>query len=236
MISIHLDGRDLECGCEAAMKFRLTYEDVLYSSKPGETDKRVAHKHDIRRKIHVQLKEYWRTNRFLNSCKLDSAAHGLLPGGTKTPWAQHPNERRPLADILGDVYGHHGFRFVPLIWKDADLACSLRILCLRRDTSDALLPARDIDNRIKTLIDALALPPHTKPPIDKNGDPMVPGTGEDPFFVLLDDDRQITHLEVETDTALAPDPANADNEAFVRLVITVEVRTVQTTMFNLGYA
>ena len=64
-----------------------------------------------------------------------------------------------------------------------------------------------------------------------------PGPGEDPFFVLLDDDRGVTHLEVETDAALAPNPQNPNDESFVRLVISVELRPHNhVTMFNLGFA
>jgi hypothetical protein len=56
------------------------------------------------------------------------------------------------------------------------------------------------------------------------GDDAKPGPDEDPFFVLLEDDSQVSHLSVETDTLL--DPASLDDfdQRKVRLVITVELR------------
>ena len=64
--------------------------------------------------------------------------------------------------------------------------------------------------------------------------PSAPVSGEDPFFVLLDDDRQITHLEVETDSAL--DAPNPDDKSYARIVITVELRPYDVSMFNLSFA
>ena len=112
------------------------------------------------------------------------------------------------------------------------------MLCLRRDHIEAVGSARDLDNRIKTLIDALTWVPHKDGgPIDDEGNPVKPGPGEDPFFyVLLDDDRQVTHLEVETDTALSPSPEKPEDESFVRLVITVEIRPYSITMSNLSFS
>jgi hypothetical protein len=56
----------------------------------------------------------------------------------------------------------------------------------------------DLDNRIKTLIDALQIP------IDSRGLPMGgPSKDEQPyFFALFDDDNIISHLSVETDYLL----------------------------------
>lgn len=139
-----------------------------------------------------------------------------------------------MVDVVGDIYARDGYRFVPLVRKEVSLSCSLRILCLRRDTPTAVLAARDIDNRVKTLIDALTLPMFA--PIDDTGALLPPGPEEDPFFVLLDDDRQVTHLEVEADTALAVNPANPSDESFVRVLIAVSIRPIDVTMFNLSFA
>jgi hypothetical protein len=35
-------------------------------------------------------------------------------------------------------------------------------------------------------------------------EPILPGDGEDPFFCLLEDDKQVSHISVETDTLLYP--------------------------------
>jgi len=107
---------------------------------------------------------------------------------------------------------------------------------LRRDTIDAILPGRDIDNRIKTLIDALAMPSFHQGSPTKDGKSFPPQEGEEPFYVLMDDDRQITHLEVETDMALEVSEENEKNESFVRLVVSVEIRPSVLTMLNLIFS
>jgi hypothetical protein len=157
---IIIDGRDLERDCEAFMRFRLTYEGQLLSSKPfkdDERDRRAAHKHSIRRVFHSQLKEFWRTNRFLNSHKMDRASAPLLPAN-----AQVDDQKRPMADVLGDTYGHHGYRYVPLVRQEISLACSLRILCLRRDTEDAVLPdaLNPKDESFVRLVISVEIRPH----------------------------------------------------------------------------
>lgn len=221
------------------MRFRLTYEGDLLSHKPFDpagNDKRAAHKHAIRRHFHKQLKEQWRTNRFLSNQKIASGAHQIMPPSAAAFWEKDPGGIYPLSEVLAECYGHSGYRFIPLVWKEMSLSCSLRILCLRRDALEAVSAARDIDNRIKTVIDALTVVPlkHGSP-IGEDGKPLAPSADEDPMYVLLDDDRQITHLEIETDTALAPDPTNEANESFVRLVISVEIRPYTVTQFNLSF-
>jgi hypothetical protein len=69
----------------------------------------------------------------------------------------------------------------------------------------------------------------------KDGKPLPPQEGEDPFYVLMDDDRRVNHLEVETDTALEPDPDSPANESYVRLVISVEIRPINVYEFNAGF-
>ena len=250
----YLDGTDLERGNEMLMRFRLTYEGPLLSSNPLPAEdianpqyrakrqaqqlRRLAHKHRLRQCFHKQLKEFWETNRFLTAWKIspDPNADFLPPA---PGWVWGPDkEPQPAAKVLAARFGHDEFGYVPLVRKDIFLACSLRVLCLRRDHIEAVGSARDLDNRIKTLIDALTWVPHKDGgPIDDEGNPVKPGPGEDPFFyVLLDDDRQVTHLEVETDTALSPSPEKPEDESFVRLVITVEIRPYSITMSNLSFS
>lgn len=230
------------------MRFRLTYEGPLLSSQPThrtiengqEKDRHAAHKHAIRRHFHVQLKELWRTTDFLRFSKfVPTASDPILPESAMgVQWSMDPNKPWHLDRLLSEVYAHHkdaGYNYVPLVWQDMSLACSLRILCLRKDHADAVLPGRDIDNRIKTLIDALTMPSHRQGPPIKDGKPLPPAADEKPFYVLMDDDRRVTHLEVETDAALAPAGIGTD-ESYVRLVITVDVRPTKFHMDNLSYA
>ena len=108
----------------------------------------------------------------------------------------------------------------------------MSILFLRRDIPGSIISAGDIDNRIKTVIDGLRRP--------RNGKELVgnetPQAGEDPFYVLLEDDKQVTHLEVETDTLLDPPTGGAFDHRLVRLLITVDLRPYNVTMFNLSFA
>ncbi len=244
---VYLDGTDLERDCEALMRFRLTYDGPLKSSQPTHKsedangqfrDRRAEHKHDIRRKMHEQLKQLWATNKFLQILIAPNSHITQLPPSAGMVWGEDPSIRRPMATVLSEAYSHHrehGYGYVPLAREEIYLECSLRVLCLRRDHHDAVLPARDIDNRIKTLIDALTMPSLRQGVPLKDGKPRIASDDEKPFFVLMDDDRRVTHLEVETGIDLAPPPADAD-ESFVRLVISVELRTYYTTMFNLGFA
>jgi hypothetical protein len=60
---------------------------------------------------------------------------------------------------------------------------------------------------------------------------------EDPFYCLLEDDKLVSHLEVKTETLL--DAPTGDREVDlrrVRLVITVELKPYDVTLFNLSFA
>jgi hypothetical protein len=108
------------------------------------------------------------------------------------------------------------------------LTCSLDILFLRRDTpGGAITPAGDIDNRIKTVIDALRRPRYQAELAENE----TPGEGEDPFFCLMEDDSQVDKFSVATDALL--DPTKDNQQAMV--VIAVEVRPYHTTTFNLSF-
>jgi hypothetical protein len=249
---IYRNGTEFERDCEALMRFQLTYDGPLYSNNPdpGCDDgtpaakrrlerhaRKAEHKHDIRRKLHPQLKKLWETHKPLQRLVAPTAAWDVFPSTVGVDWTEPPSVSRPLVAVLSDVYAHHkafGYRYVPLAWKENHLEVSLRILCLRHDHAGALLPGRDIDNRIKTLIDALTMPgPRQVPP--RNGKPRRPTADEKPFFVLMDDDRRVSHLEVQTANDLGKLPRGVD-DSYVRLVISVETRAIYTTMFNLGFA
>lgn len=241
---MYLDGSDLERDGEAFMKFKLTYAGSLLSHKrldTSGTDVRAWHKHEIRRHFHPQLKRFWEAHPFLSTQKLneDGSYQRLQMGG---PTMQISGYRTPMNEALcnkyQDDYGAFKYGWVPLAREEFALAVSLRIICLRRDGPNALTIGRDMDNRIKTLIDALALPTKSQgPPKTKEGVDLPPSKDEQPFFyVLLADDKLITHLEVETDTALDPNPDNEKDEDFVRLLISVEIRPYLVDPVNLNFA
>jgi hypothetical protein len=63
----------------------------------------------------------------------------------------------------------------------------------------------------------------------------MPADNEDPFYVLLEDDKLITDISVTTDTMLEPVPSVRPDEA-VRLVIGVAIRPYRLFPENSGYA
>lgn len=210
--------------CES-MRFRLTYRGPLKShrvSRPGVADKMADHVHEIRRHFHTQLRDLWRTNRFLSEHESHPSDWGL----PKEP----DGSRIPLVEVVARSHNLNGFRFVPLVREAWHLECQLSILFLRRDLpGSGLIHRGDIDNRIKTLIDALRFP---GTPTETNG--ATPQDGEDPFFCLLEDDKLITGLTVETDRLL--DAAlPGEDEGTVALVITVEMRPHYVNLFNLAF-
>lgn len=223
------------------MRFRLTYSGPLQATQRDaqatQRDPMALHKHSVRRVFHAQLKQLWATNKFLRDHKLapyqvNNPNYRYLPTDGAV-WGDSRDQYRPMADVLADVYARDGYRFVPLVREDISLICNLHILFLRRDYPGSLLSAGDLDNRIKTLIDCLR-PPHGSNELAGN---EVPLDGEDPFFVLLEDDKVVTGLTVETDTLLDPPEATPEaDKRRVHLVITVELKPYDVTMFNLSFA
>jgi len=82
----------------------------------------------------------------------------------------------------------------------------------------------DMDNRLKTLFDALTMPRHANalPP------DVQPQEGEMPFFCLLEDDNLVTSLSVKTEQLLEPDV----DESTVDLLIRVSIGRTKNTLGN----
>jgi hypothetical protein len=220
------------------MLFRLTYTGPVRSTQKDaigvQRDAGAPHKHDIRRVFHSQLKQLWATNQFLREHKLTGGDNVFRPiADDQAYWGGKVEGYAPLSDVIANRYRENGYRFCPLVCEDFSLLCSLRILFLRRDIPGSVITAGDIDNRLKTVIDALRRPLR---PAELVGN-ETPKDGEDPFFVLLEDDKGVTHLEVETDTLLdAPVSDKITDHALSRLVITVELKPYNLTYFNLSFA
>ena len=220
------------------MKFRLTYEGELRATQrdpePHQKNPLAVHKHAIRRVFHRQLRELWRTNSFLSKSMLD-VGNPLMHrpiSDQNAYWGDEDGNKVPFSEYVARRYVEYGYRWVPLVCDDFSLLCSLRMLFLRRDTPGSVISAGDIDNRIKTLIDALRRPRSGNELV---GDDQAPKADEDPFFCLLEDDKQVHHLEVETDTLLDPMTDIDADVAKARIVITVELRPYNVTYFNLSF-
>ena len=90
-------------------------------------------------------------------------------------------------DLLADRFRAGDFRFVPFVTRELELLCSLDILWLRPDRPGAVIQSGDLDNRLKTLFDALKAPTD----VGELGG-ATPQDGEVPFYTLLEDDRLVT--------------------------------------------
>lgn len=184
------------------MEFRLTYAGPLraYQGEKREPQ-RAKNIHVMRKHFHKQLKRFWTHHPYLK--EID------------------PKERNHVnfTHFLED-----GFDFLPLVSQEVGVICKIDILMLRHGDPGKVI--YDIDNRVKNIFDALRKPNNPRElwiNMPKPGfAPMVPEMdgSEDPFFVLLEDDKLITHTSVTSDMLLET-VAGEDDDAAVRLVINV---------------
>ena len=216
------------------MKFTLTYDGELPAST--KSNNRATEKWLIRKALHPQLQELWGSSDILKSAYknrlIPTTAAFLL-------MEEHHSTRSPGTDRLaGPSLPHHKERldlcgpipvgsrkFIPLVRDTFALRCALRIKFLRKEEPGALVyQGGDMDNRLKTLFDALSVP-NEQQLIE---DPDAP----DPLHCLVEDDRLITGLTIETQRLLSR-PNASINE--VRLIIDVDVRVIHTRSYNMVF-
>ncbi|MEU5046838.1 hypothetical protein [Streptomyces griseorubiginosus] len=188
------------------MHFTLTYSGHLPSTGNAKV------KHDIRRKLHPQLKELWRT-------------HPGLAGASNLVKRENGEEGDSSdAAFLTDIQGND---FATLVHPRYYLYAELNILMLRPEAPGAVISqAGDIDNQLKTLFDALRRPTdHSEVPAS-----WSPTEDETPLYCLLEDDKLITKVSVETDRLLI---LNA-NPKEVQLTIRANVKGTAATWGNIG--
>lgn len=140
----------------------------------------------------------------------------------------------PYRDIVKAMYPMFGYSFVPLVREQMSLQCNLDILLLRRDMPGGVLHAGDIDNRIKTLIDGLRMPKSVN---ELSPAYSQPSFGEDPFYVLMEEDKLVSGFSVETDLLLAPSKSpNRDTDLrWVQAIISVELKPYVATSGNMDF-
>jgi hypothetical protein len=195
---------------EELMQFRLTYEGPLKPS--GNNNRNTANKHAIRRALHPQLKKLWETEGNLRKTgQLEVDGIQFRGQGKGPQLLKFLAENRPLKD----------YRFVPLVCDELCLWCGLDILYLRPSPPGQIFQQGDIDNRIKTLFDALRRPTQLQ---ELGTSYPPPGLDETPFYVLLDNDSLVAKLSVDTDMMLEPLIGGIPEETDARLIITVTLR------------
>ena len=168
------------------MEFTLRYSGVL--PPVNSRDSRMAEKHAIRLHFHRQLADLWTNNGWLA---------GINPKTLQLPIVSGPkfDVCRPISGPAGFFYRYqlNGFDFVPLVTLPLEAHCHLAIrLHCPTGSNSILVGGGDIDNRLKTLFDALRMPTGAAE-LPASATPDADAT----FFCLLADDRLITKLTVE---------------------------------------
>ncbi len=183
------------------MEFRLVYRGPLPSGRSAAP----AEKHRIREALHPQLKALWREPPLVGRLNLD-----------------HPFGDPKISGMIRQVGPLH---CLPLVAAQLDLVAHLDITLLRPEPAGAVITAGgDLDNRLKTLFDALRLP---KDPgeLPKDIRPLPEG---ELLHCLLEDDALITEVAVRADRLLgAPDPAE------VLALIHVRIKATSLTWANM---
>ncbi len=184
------------------VEFKLLYEGPL------PTRARAKEKHAIRAALSPQLAELWSAEPILVEAKHNGLPPGKIVGNRidrgAHAWGVHS------AVPLG------GFQLVPLVTRASGCSCLLDVLFLRPGSpGDLLQSGGDIDNRLKTLFDALRMPCNLP---ELGG--ARPATTDNELFCLVEDDALVTKVSIETGRLLRGGPKSHD------LFVQVDVRVV----------
>lgn len=189
------------------MEFHLVYSGDLLKSA-GNDSRRTWEKHALRRHFHEQMKRLWETHAALKTYAARTVS--IDDNG------QRLNPERPFLENIAHAFSRAGIGFIPLATAANGLVCQLDILLLRPEGPGQIIgSAGDIDNRIKTLVDALRIPSDMGEMKKKLGDEPDPN----PMYCLMQDDKLITRLTVTTDRLLFPE-GDSKHEAMLLIKVT----------------
>lgn len=179
------------------MEFYLKYDGPL---KPNAGAK---DKHNIREYFYPQMKILWDIKP-LSSLKEPF----LIPG--------------KVLSVLKEV---DGVVFAPLVSSVLKFVCQLDITILWPEEPGVLSKVGgDIDNRLKTLFDALQCPDINQiQPVKERF------ANKQPFFCLLENDKLVTAVNVKTHTLL-----RSDNETAVSVLIHVIIKSTEVMIKTIG--
>jgi hypothetical protein len=187
------------------MLFTLIYRGSLKSNGG------VKEKHAIRRAFHRQLLQLWQYP------PLDSQIDPRERLRDQLGIKPSPNVVRDLGSI----------KVAPLFSKGMGVVVELDILLLRPEPPGSfVVSGGDIDNRLKTLFDALRAPHN----LDELPRPLEVLENESTFLTLLEDDTQIVRAIVETDVLLESTSGQTEVQLFIR----VKTRLTKVTYENIG--
>jgi hypothetical protein len=231
------------------MKFTLTYDGRL---PPSANKPKNDIKWEIRKRLHPQLYDLWTSHPALRA--VEEHRHFPKVGGAALMQTHHPHPgpiHPPVyAPIIGGVQAldlgnfgdkgrsakeildlceplqKHGAWFRPLIRESYALHCGLSIRFLRKESPGKVYQGGDLDGRMKTLLDALAMPQHFEQILEKDS------TQHSPIYCLLEDDSMISGLDVESERLLGDQSNQKD---WVKLTVEVDVRVRQATVYNQSF-
>jgi hypothetical protein len=134
------------------IEFRLIYDGELKSGRSADA----KDKQKIRQKLHYQLVNLW---------NVQQPFKGYMAPG--------PDNALPYIQTVASNYERNGIRIAPAVNDLFGTACGLEILFLRVGSPGGIFGDQfaDIDNRLKTLFDALKMP-HDKADFWRRRSPM----------------------------------------------------------------
>jgi hypothetical protein len=202
------------------MKFTLVYDGDLPPN--GGKEQKWA----IRAQFHPQLEELWGVSPVLYDVQRRRFVPENQPfqildihhiADDKRPFMQKP----PGSIDLCAPIKIGGRQFVPLVRDVVALKCSLKIIFLRQEAPGGMIyQGGDLDNRLKTLFDALQIP---------DANQIIPDTSiSDPIYCLVENDRLITGCSVETHRLLG----RGASKHHVQLVMEVDVKVSRPRGYN----
>lgn len=201
------------------MELTLRYRGPLVG---GQGTSRTKEKQRIRKEFSRQLSDFW---------KRDLRLKDLDPANLQTVQRIHGkiDVTRPIQGQAGFYYQYPmgRFLFIPLVTGARESDCELSIRLHRPQAAGSIVfDGGDLDNRLKVLFDALRMPHEVA---ELGG--SLPGTGPDNrVFCLLEDDKLITKLTIDSKRLLAP-PEGDPN--YVELDIDVTLTAVSPIVGNL---
>jgi hypothetical protein len=226
---------------ENLVEFHLLYSGPLHS---GGAESARKEKHAIRKVFHPQLQRLWNTDPSLIRLadRYGGLAFSELPEMRSNPnftldFNNKPGSEKKqfLTELafkeIGSQWNRGAFNFVPLVTEEYCLRCSLDILFLRAEEKNFILQGGDIDGRLKALFDALRIVTHTGE-LPAN---ISPAADENPFFCLLQDDKLISEVRVNTGQLLRLPDAKALNPHDVYLQITVRLNSTQLNQYSWAF-
>jgi hypothetical protein len=164
----------LNAGCGAFgapfVKFTLTYDGPL---PPSANKPKSQEKWDIRKSFAPQLEDLWsshpalihieKNERYFFTGNMGSSLHQRHHSDPGPLVMSEQNKARaddgePNVMDLCRPIEKHGAWFRPLMRDSFALHCGLKILFLRKEPPGKVYQGGDIDGRMKTLLDSLAMP------------------------------------------------------------------------------